>query len=120
MIDMTGEQSLQYQTEIRNAIQARDQGLDGRARVCIRRAAGLLAKIWLDANFPGPRDPNLLTCLKELSNLELLHADLQNLVTHFTTNVDAAYQLPAYIDLFTDLADLQIGLGISTKDNDHD
>lgn len=120
MIEMTGEQCLQYQTEIQNALNAREQGLDGRARVCARRAAGLLAKIWLDANLPGPRDPNLLTCLKELSTLDLIHADLQNLISHFTTTVDANYRLPGQMDLLTDLTDLQNGLGISIKDINHD
>lgn len=120
MIEMTWEQSLQFQTEIRNAIQARDQGLDGRSRVCARRAAGLLAKIWLDANFPGQSSPNLLTCLNLLADHTLLHPDLLKLVSHFTTSVDTAYQLPAHIDLLSDLDKLQIGLGISTKDNVHD
>lgn len=120
MIEMTWEQSLQYQTELRNATRARDQGLDGRSRVCARRAAGLLAKIWLDVNSPGESSPNLLACLKVLSDHTLLHPDLLKLVSHFTTSVDTAYQLPAHIDLLSDLDKLRIGLGISTKDNDHD
>jgi hypothetical protein len=120
MIELTLEQTQQFQSEVNGAIRAQQQGLEGRSRVCTRRAAGILARAWLTRFLPGERSSNLQSCLLELQDQQSLSADLQLLISHFTTAVDSAYHLPDHMDLLADLDELRDGLEITLKDDIND
>jgi hypothetical protein len=120
MIELSLEQTEQFQNEFKSAIQARQQGLEGRSRVCARRAAGILARAWLTRFLPGERSSNLQFCLVELQGQQSLSPDVQLLISHFTTTVDDAYHLPDQIDLIADLKKIKDGLEITLKDDTND
>lgn len=92
-----------YQQEMEQARIARDNGNDGKARVCARRAAGVLIGEYLEqAGIPSV-STSAYDRLKYLNSLpgfpDRVYQACQNLLTRVTPE----YQLPAGIDVFSDV-----------------
>lgn len=88
--------------ELERGAVARAQGLEGRARVCARRAAGAAAREFFEQRglpLPGPSAVDLLEALRELPDQG---EQVRAVVDHLLTRVDEDYRLPAGIDLLAE------------------
>jgi hypothetical protein len=90
----------EIETEIANAVSARNAGLEGRARVCARRAAGKAAEYYLSQFQIGI--PDLYERLTYMLEMPDLHPELHPFLEHFVMKVDENYNLPDGIDLIND------------------
>ena len=108
------EEIAAYQEELRLGYADRAAGMEGRARVRARRAAGHVIGAYLQrTGLPDP-GPNALERLRYLRTLPGLQAEVYQLVDHLTMKVDIHYRLPPGIDLLADaqrLAVLLLGEG---------
>jgi hypothetical protein len=90
---------IQIQEELLLAKQSREEGNEGRARVCARRAAGAAAISFLD---PGGKDTNSMNAFQALIALqdqEELPDRIQLALKRLTQRVNEDYQLPSDVDL---------------------
>ena len=91
-----------FEAEIEMAEAARLVGNEGRARVCARRAAGCVARNYLESHGLVIRNRSAYDYLLTLSEIEGIDPDVQRVIGRFLLKVDEAYQLPAEIDLIAD------------------
>jgi hypothetical protein len=91
-----------FEAEIEMAEAARLVGNEGRARVCARRAAGRVARNYLETHGLVIRNRSAYDYLLKLSEMEGIEPDIQRVIRRFLLKVDEAYQLPAEIDLIAD------------------
>lgn len=91
-----------FDFEIERAEAARLVGNEGRARVCARRAAGLVAGHYLDKHGLTLRTRSAYDQLRRLSELKGLAPDVQRVIGHFLLKVDETYRLPADLDLIAE------------------
>jgi len=92
----------QYDIEIKNAKSARAMGNEGRARVCARRAAGLVIGEYLrskDYTLPAASAYDRLRLLNSLPDLP---DEVYQVTGHLLERVNSNYQLPADADLIKD------------------
>lgn len=84
------------------ADQARSQGNEGKARVCARRAAGIVADEYM--NRRGISTPNATAYdrVRLLASWPNIPAGVNEVVEHMTTRVDTDYRLPEDVDLVAD------------------
>lgn len=88
--------------ELSRGAQARSQGLEGRARVCARRAAGAAVREYLELNgqiMPGPSAYDLLAHLLEQPGIS---AEVRQVIEHLLARVDENYALPEGMDLLAE------------------
>jgi hypothetical protein len=87
--------------ELENARIARKDGMEGRARVCARRAAGAAFAKLLSDNYqvPGVSMMNALSLACENGRFPL---EVQNAARRLTLSVDANHELPEKIDLIAE------------------
>ncbi|MCB9110814.1 MAG: hypothetical protein H6634_06160 [Anaerolineales bacterium] len=98
--------NLEIQHEFEQAMQAREKGNEGQARVCARRAAGIAIRDYLDRK--GIRPPSrsahdLLNLIKEQSPLP---PDLKLVADHLTLRVTEEFKLPIEADLIKEARSL--------------
>ena len=93
--------------ELEHAEQARAHGNEGRARVCARRAAGILAREYYSRLGGAPRTSSAVELLRRLQADSTLPAAARELVQHLTQQVDTSFRLPADVDLLGDVRRLQ-------------
>ena len=91
-----------FEEEIQQAETARRNGNEGMARVCARRAAGVIAASYLKQRGILTADCAAYDCLRELLTLPDLAEDVRERTTHFVECVNTEYQLPSQADLITD------------------
>ncbi len=98
--------------EIRLGLAERAEGMEGRARVRARRAAGyVVGEYFRRRGVPDP-GPNAYERLKLLLALPDVPAEAVEAARRLTMRVDMAFQLPAGVDLFTETQRLaQVLLG---------
>ncbi len=97
---------------------ARRAGLEGRARVCARRAAGAAVREYLElrgVEAPGSSAYDLLAYLKDLP--EITPAARQA-AERLLSRVDEAFSLPVDVDLLADAGWLANELEASTARSD--
>ena len=92
----------QYQLELEMARAARATGNEGKARVCARRAAGIIVGEYLKQLAIFVPDPSAYTRLKYLSSLPEISAEIRQVVEHFLVRVDTDQNLPIPADLIAD------------------
>ena len=81
---------------------SRKSGNEGRARVCARRAAGLVAVNYVH-QMPAEEEPeNGYRALEMLREREGWPAEVQRALTWLTTRVDTDHQLPDGVDLIAE------------------
>ena len=94
--------NLEIADELEKAERARLAGNEGRARVCARRAAGLIARDFLARHKLQLRNTNVYAALQALVEFPGLAPDLREAAIHLTARVDEAFNLPVNVDLIAD------------------
>ena len=88
-----------FAREMKMADQARAQGNEGKARVCARRAAGIVANEYMKRH--GVSTPNMTAYerVKMLKGWPDLPEGVDAVIVHMTTRVNENYELPIEADL---------------------
>lgn len=94
----------EFEAEMENARQARARGNEGRARVCARRAAGVVVREWLRRRGRSARTPSAYDLLRDLLNTPDLDAEARAAAEALVARVDEEFRLPPGVDLLA-LAD---------------
>ncbi len=89
----------EYEAELHSARQARAQGNEGRARVCARRAAGIVVREWLRQQGLPAHSPSAYDLLRDLVNAPGLDAGAREAAEALVTRVDENFRLPEDMDL---------------------
>lgn len=82
---------------------ARREGLEGRARVCARRAAGTAIRAYIEAC--GEADPALVSAydlIDWLRGRQEMDAQIRQAAGHLLMQVNQGFDLPAEVDLLAD------------------
>ena len=95
-----------FDAEINLAIQSRENGNEGRARVCARRAVSILIGVYLRYNHLPDPGVNAVDRLKVFVSLEQVPLLYRETAQHFLIKVDKEFNLPPGIDLITDAHEL--------------
>lgn len=91
-----------YTQEISHAERARAAGNEGMARVCARRAAGIVIGEYLHRSGLTHLDSSAYQRLKLLETIPGLNSQTKQVVGHFLLSVDKDHSLPAHIDLLSE------------------
>jgi HEPN domain-containing protein len=89
----------QIQKEFERAEQARARGNEGQARVCARRAAGVVIREYLNRQGIHPKSTSAVDLLNLLKDDLLLPPHLKLIVDHLTLRVTEEFKLPINADL---------------------
>ena len=91
-----------FETEIFQAEFARKSGNEGRARVCARRAAGIVVETYfLRRGYANPGS-SIQDRIRFLLTLDDLSPDIHQVAGHFLVKVNPDYTLPVDADLITE------------------
>ncbi len=88
--------------EIRYAISARENGLEGRARVCARRSAGYAIRAYLEERGIGTPDTSTLALIRQLDNLTGISPEVKKVTEHLLMHVNEEFNLPVDADLIAE------------------
>jgi hypothetical protein len=88
--------------ELGQADAARAVGNEGRARVCARRAAGILAREFLGRRGVLLASPSAHNVLRQLISLPELSPEAREVAAHFVMHVDTGFALPEDVDLLAE------------------
>lgn len=108
---MNENRSLSFQKEYRVALDSRSLGLDGRSRVCARRAAAILVREYLDQKLweiPAGNDIQLLQFLAD----QQISPKINSLLDLYLQKVDINFHLHVDVDLISSLFSLADALEI--------
>jgi hypothetical protein len=97
-----------FDAEIQGAEHARAHGNEGRARVCSRRAAGIIAAEYFRRQGTAPGSQSSLDLLTLLSAQPHLAPHLRECIDHLTLRVDERFELPAGVDLIDEARRLAV------------
>jgi len=89
----------QLQTEFERAESARSHGNEGQARVCARRAAGIVIREYYARREQLVRTPSAYDLLNLLAGEPDLTSELKQSIAFLTLRVDKEFKLPANVDL---------------------
>jgi mycoredoxin len=101
---------LDIDVELEKAENARLAGKEGWARVCARRAAGIIARDFLVRQGVRLRSTSVYAALQALAEFPGLDQDLRIAALHLITPVNVAFTLPMEADLIADARKLIGGL----------
>jgi len=87
------------QAEFDRAEQARSKGNEGQARVCARRAAGIVIREYLTRKGTPPPNLSAVDLLNLAKDDTQLSPDLRLIVDHLTLRVTEEFKLPVDADL---------------------
>ena len=90
---------LQIKEEILLAKQSRQEGNEGRARVCARRAAGAAVKEYFVKKGISQKQENAIQSLLIFSQSENLPVQVQEAVDSLVQRVNPDHNLPSDVDL---------------------
>jgi len=98
---MVMEENIQekVQREFDMAYQAREEGFEGRARVCARRAAGFAVEYYLQQRDITPPTNSAYGLLEILRSTAGLPEDIQDSLHFLTLRVNEDHELPQEADL---------------------
>lgn len=91
-----------FRKEYQTAQEAQAAGLEGRARVCARRAAGLLIQKYLEMQKINPIKMNSLDLIKHLQQTSD-SPELVLLLGHYSEIVTSDHRLASEVDLVANL-----------------
>jgi len=91
-----------FEMEIARAESARAKKNEGQARVCARRAAGIVVREYFKRTGTSVRTPSAYDLLKLLAGQPLLPAHAQRAASLLTQRVDEEFHLPAQADLIAE------------------
>ena len=92
----------EIQAELNKALQARERGNEGQARVCARRAAGVATREYFTRLGRPVHTANAYDLLKLVSEDPSIAPNLQELAVHLTLRVDEQFKLPEGVDLLAE------------------
>jgi hypothetical protein len=102
----------EFNHEMATGYSARASGLEGKSRVCARRALGIvIAEYFKRISLPSP-GPSIQERISALKNLDTLPIHNLEIIDHFIIKVDEEYHLPIDVDLLAEttwLADQLLG-----------
>lgn len=101
--------TIRVNSELKRALAARNEGNEGRARVCARRAAGWIASEYLRRINHPIQSPSAITLLRKLGE-EDISPEILDMVDHFLIHVNPDRQLPIDVDLIAEARQLAIKL----------
>lgn len=104
----------QIERELTLAQQARGQGLEGKARVCARRAVGIALRRYFSIHQPQLAALSVIDLIQAFQSQAELPLNIQQICAHLLTRVDADYNLPVAADL---LAEARILIDFILEDN---
>jgi len=91
-----------FDEEIRHARKARQEGNDGRARVCARRAAGVvIGEFFRQQNLPDINE-SAYDRLLALGKLQNVSPEVKEVIKHLVERVTPEHKLPYEADLIAD------------------
>lgn len=93
-----------YTHEMTRAHAARLAGNEGMARVCARRAAGIIVAEYLHRRGEEQFGPSALQRLRYIAAMPELAPRLKEIIDHFLLPVDVDHRLPDQIDLLSEAA----------------
>ena len=88
--------------EIDRALAAREIGLEGRARVCSRRAAGYAIRAYLENRRVDTPDISALALIRQLDSLIGDRPQVKSVTEHLLMRVDEDFKLPVEADLIAE------------------
>ncbi len=98
--------------ELQQAEAARAVGNEGRARVCARRATGIIAREFLNRKGIMLSTPSAHGILRQLLSSTNISPETREIAAHFLMHVDTEFTLPVDVDLLAEtrwLADELLG-----------
>ncbi len=100
----------QVHHELDLARAARRRGNEGRARVCARRAGGLVARLYLEAHGIRLHGSSALEHLNRLEQQPEISPETKRHIQLLLLRVDSDFKLPAGADLIADAEALYLDL----------
>ena len=91
-----------FETEIARAESARAKKNEGQARVCARRAAGIILREYFARSGVPVHSPSAYDLLNLLAEQPLLPLDVQRAASLLTQRVDEKFTLPTEADLIAE------------------
>lgn len=88
-----------YQKEIDRANDVRAKDNEGQARVCARRAAGVVLREYFSRRNIATPSPSAYDLLKILLEMNDLPTDIRQSAEYLTLRVDGDFKLPEGVDL---------------------
>ena len=101
---------VEYQKELEHAISARSHGNEGMARVCARRAAGIIIGEYLNRLGYSSLINNAYDRLSIFNNLPAVGQKYKDIAKHFLIKVNLDHKLPLEVDLISDVLWLEKNL----------
>lgn len=92
----------QIERELSAGLLAREQGLEGKARVCARRAAGVALRHHFSRRQPQLAAFSVVDMILAYQESADLPANIREICTHLLTRVDPDYNLPVPVDLLAE------------------
>jgi hypothetical protein len=92
----------QAQLELNLAESAREDGNEGKARVCARRAAGHIAGEYLLRHGVTVHSTSAYICLQQLEKIPDLGLRTREIIHYFLVHVNQDHKLPVDIDLIAE------------------
>ena len=88
--------------EIDRAKTSRENHLEGRARVCSRRAAGYAIRAYLEERGVDTPDISALALIRQLDNQTGVQSQVKVVTEHLLIRVDEDFKLPVDADLIAE------------------
>ena len=88
--------------ELVNGDAARRAGLEGRARVCARRAAGVAVREYLELHGESPAGPSAVDVLEQLRARPDISPEIRQAAEHLLVRVNEGFDLPVQVDLLAE------------------
>jgi hypothetical protein len=95
---------IRFDAEIRQAENARTAGKEGMARVCARRAAGIVIGEYLEQNHKSGAGPSAYDRLRYLYALPGISPEVKKTIQHFLVRITPEHTLPVEADLVVEAA----------------
>ena len=89
-------------SELERALQARERGNEGQARVCARRAAGIAVREYLSRRGIRPPSTSAYDLLQLIQADPDIPVDLKQIADHLTVRVTEDFKLPIDVDLIAE------------------
>jgi len=99
-----------FDAELEHAAKARARGNEGQARVCARRAAGIVATEYYARRNLVAMSASAVDVLLQLKDETSLPPDMLPLIEHLMQRVNTEFHLPSGVDLIEDVQRLRLGL----------
>lgn len=101
-MNTNGNWKTPFQREIEQAKTARAAGNEGMARVCARRAAGIVIGEYLQRRGVSTLRPNAYDRLQYLISLPDVSDEIRQVASHLVTRVTPDHTLPIDVDLISE------------------